>query len=1123
MLGALAQKAGPPGAPVAERRVTSVLFADLVGFTTLSESRDAEEVRELLSEYFEKCRVVIGRYGGLVEKFIGDAVMAVWGVPVAHEDDAERAVRAGLELAATVEQMGTDLAVLGLALRVGVVTGEVAVTVGATGQGMVAGDAVNTASRVQSVAEPGRVWVDDTTRELSHAAVTFDDAGEHELKGKAELVRLWRAGVVVAEVGGGQRFDGLEARLTGRESDLRLVKDLFHATEESQRPRLVVIDGEAGIGKSRLAWEFEKYIDGLAALVRWHRGRCLSYGDGVAFWALAEALRARLGLLETDSGEAVWERLDAGLLEFVTETEERAWLRPRLAVLLGAGGGAGFSREDLFSAWTTFLERLAQNESAVVLVIDDAQHADVGLLDFLEHLMSTAQAPIFVLALARPELLDRRPDLGGRRQSVVRLQRLADDAMAALVDDLVFGLAPPDRASLVARSEGIPLFAVETVRALIDRDLVVPQGGRYLVAEGVELDLDAVDSPASLQALVAARLDTLTADERRVVTDASVLGLSFAKGGLLALGSDPAGLDGLLASLQRKEIFAIQTDRFTAEIGQYRFVQSVVRQVAYGTQGRRDRKARHIAAANDLLTQPDPSDDLAALIAQHFLDAAEASSATDQDVPELIRTACSYLERAAVRARLVGSPADAQRLYETALEHTRDPAERAALELVAAAAANDAGVPSEGRLHAQAAMDKLDALGDSLGAALAAAALANSLIVLGELRAAVDVASPRWEALQGQPEADRALLALARPLARAFDQLGEWDALRECSDRMLLLAEANGDRESLAAAFVAIGIRYLGVGAPTAARVALEAAGEVARSDGFPVAHARALVTLAALNNCRNPEAALGYATEGFEVARKAGQQLIANHAKANVAIELWTLGRLTELRQELNESWGAHLEDSWRFALSGVEVWLSVAEGTTPEWTPSDGRTDNPADLTWIAAAAMSRALASGDRTEAVRIAAESFDQLMISAGIEDDFFVLWPPYVEAVLAAGDIDLASRFLDRVTSVPAGRVPEGVAAQWHRFRGLVEAARGGDPFVVESELMAGIDALAALGAVGYRAKAQAELGTWLIGQGRAAEAQSLLEAARLTFREIGAHGWLADLEALAAQQPSVSG
>ena len=268
---------------VAERKVTSVLFGDLVGFTTLSETRDKEDVRELLSAYFAQCRQIVARYGGTVEKFIGDAVMAVWGVPAAHEDDAERAVRAGLELARSVESLGEELKVPGLALRVGIVTGEVAVTIGAEHEGMVAGDAVNTAARVQSVAEPGQVWVDETTRLLTSGAITYVDVGSHPLKGKADPVPLWAVRAVVAAIGGAQRADGLEAPLIGRARELRLVKELLHGVEETGRPALALVNGDPGLGKSRLAWEFEKYIDGLQVTYAWHSSRCpgLWRGRGV--------------------------------------------------------------------------------------------------------------------------------------------------------------------------------------------------------------------------------------------------------------------------------------------------------------------------------------------------------------------------------------------------------------------------------------------------------------------------------------------------------------------------------------------------------------------------------------------------------------------------------------------------------------------------------------------------------------------------------------------------------------------------------------------------------------------------------------------------------------------------
>ncbi len=272
-------------------------FCDLVGFTTLSEGREAEDVRELLGRYFDAARTVVARYGGVVAKFIGDAVMAVWGTPVAHEDDAERAVRAALEIVAAVTVFGEEVGAPNLRARAGVVTGRVA-ALEDPAEGIVVGDRVNTASRLQSSAEPGTVLVDEVTRQVTSAAIAYEDAGEHTLKGKAEPLHLWRAVRVVAGVRGRDHEQLVEAPFVGRDSELRLVKELLYGTVERSAPRLVAISGEAGVGKSRLRREFANYIDGVADTFLWHLGRCLTHGDGVAYWALAEMVRQRLGIPE---------------------------------------------------------------------------------------------------------------------------------------------------------------------------------------------------------------------------------------------------------------------------------------------------------------------------------------------------------------------------------------------------------------------------------------------------------------------------------------------------------------------------------------------------------------------------------------------------------------------------------------------------------------------------------------------------------------------------------------------------------------------------------------------------------------------------------------------------------
>ena len=685
-----------PSAPAAERRLVSVLFADIVGHTAFSEGRDAEDVRELLSRYFDAARTVIERYGGTVEKFIGDAVMAVWGTPIAQEDDAERAVRAALDLLAAVSALGVEVGAAELRARAGVLTGEAAVTLGAEDQGMVAGDLVNTASRIQGAAEPGTVLVGETTKRAAEAAVMFEDAGTHTLKGKAEPIELWQAVRVISLLGGAARSTGLEPPFVGRDRELRLVKELYHATAEDRRSHLVSVVGIGGIGKSRLSWEFEKYIDGLAGDIWWQSGRCLAYGDGVAFWALAEMVRSRAGIIEDEETSAAREKLRAAVEEHIPDPQERRFAEPRLAHLLGLEESAVGDQENLFAAARMFFERLAET-GPTVLVFEDIHWADSALLDFIEYLVEWSRdVPLFVLTLCRPELQDRRPTWGSGKRNFtsIFLEPLSPDAMAVLLTGPVPGLSEELRARILDRAEGVPFYAVETVRMLLDRGVLVREGNAYRLTGEIET----LEVPETLHALLAARLDGLSAEERRIVQQAAVLGRSFTLRGISEVsGLSEQELESLLATLTRKEIVSLKSDPLSPERGQYAFLQDLVKKVAYDTLSRRERKTLHLAAAAHLFSLGD-EEEIVEVLAAHYLDAYRAAP-DDADAESLRETARQMLVRAAERAASLAADEEAQHAYERAIELSNDPLVQAELHERAGLMAHSGARPEEAGAH----------------------------------------------------------------------------------------------------------------------------------------------------------------------------------------------------------------------------------------------------------------------------------------------------------------------------------------------------------------------------------------------------------------------------------------
>jgi class 3 adenylate cyclase/predicted ATPase len=771
---------------VAERKLVSVLFADLVGFTAASEARDAEDTRELLSRYFDTSRRLIELYGGTVEKFIGDAVMAVWGTPTATEDDAERAVRAALDLVAAVSALGDEVGTLGLRARAGVLTGEAAVTIGAEGEGMIAGDLVNTASRIQALAEPGTVLVGEATRRATGETIVYADAGSHELKGKIGLVPVWQALRVVSGARGALKSTGLEAPFVGRDAELRRIKDLVHSSADERRPQLVSITGIAGIGKSRLAWEFYKYFDGIAQITYWHRGRCLSYGEGVTYWALADMVRMRARIAEDEEQSSALAKLAEVVEEHLPDEEERRFVEPRLRHLLGFEESTRFEREDLFAAWRLFFERLA-DVYPTVMVFEDMQWADASLLDFIEYLLEWSRtSPLFVVTLARPELQDRRPTWGAatRNFTSVYLEPLPEAAMEELLGGLVPGLPEALRRQILERAEGIPLYAVETVRMLLDRGALVQEESAYRPTGTIE----ALEVPETLHALIAARLDGLTAEERRVLQDGAVLGKSFTKDALAAVsGLAEPDLDPILLSLTRKELFGVQADPRSPEHGQYGFLQDLLRRVAYETLSRRDRKARHLAAAAHLEETPGEHE-VVEVLASHYVDAYE----TDPDAGDaaaIKAKARVALTRAGERAASLGAPEEAQRYFEQSAALADDPLEQAELLGRAGEMAGLAAKPETTRDLLERSIAIYEAEGQSHAAARIAGRFAQILSFTAHRDEALERMERAFEVISTD-EPDEDLAVLAGQLSRSYWFSGDLERAAERAELALDIAEA---------------------------------------------------------------------------------------------------------------------------------------------------------------------------------------------------------------------------------------------------------------------------------------------------------------------------------------------
>jgi class 3 adenylate cyclase/tetratricopeptide (TPR) repeat protein len=1100
-------------APSAERRLVSVLFADLVGFTTLSEQRDAEETRELLSRYFDTCRRLISLYGGTVEKFIGDAVMAVWGTPIAQEDDAERAVRAALDLVAAVSALGDEVGAPDLRARAGVLTGEAAVTLGAEGEGMVAGDLVNTASRIQSLAESGAVLVGEATRRATEAAVAYEDAGGHQVKGRAEPVSLWRALRVTAGRAGARKAEGLEPPFVGRERELRLVKELLHGCIEERKSHLVSVVGIAGIGKSRLTWEFFKYIDGLVAVnVWWWRGRCLAYGEGVTYWALAEMVRTRADIVEGEDPESARPKLHEALASYITDADELDWIEPRLAHLLGLEERAAADREDLFAAWRLYFERLTEFQPAV-LVFEDMQWADPSLLEFIEYLLDWSRNhPIFVLTLARPELQEQHPSWGAGKRSFTSLylEPLSAKAMEELLDGFVPGLPAELRAQILERAEGVPLYAVETVRMLLDRGLLERAGARYRPTGPIE----ALEVPETLHALVAARLDGLDAAERALLQDAAVLGKSFTKQALASLNGAPeARIESLLVSLARKEVLSLQADPRSPERGQYAFLQDLLRQVAYETLARRERKRRHLAAADYLERGWGPAEqEIAEVVAAHYVAAIDCAP-EDEDAAEISVKARTMLTRAGERAASLAASEEALRYFERAAGLADAPLEEAALRERAGEMAWAGGKAETAREELGRALALFEAAGETHPAARVSARLGEVEWQSGDLDDAVTRMEEAFAVLSAEePDADVA--ALAAELGRLHIFRGEHELAEKRIATALQLAERLWLPETLSQALNTSGMIALWQGRRETACGLISHALSVALEHDVSSAAVRAYVNLGEALRWRDRyEEALVRYDAGLALARKVGNRRSERQLLGESAHPLLLLGRWQEASARLAEVPVADLRGTQLTAYLVAFTELATARGRVAEAEQAlalGSRFMKAADMQDRTHYAASRALvflAQARHSEALAAAEEALEAVDVLSWASQPAGTGLVVGAGAAIALGDLDRAEQLLALVEAQPAGAVPLYLRAQVARLRARLSAALGAEDDVVP-RFKSAAATFRELGLPFWTAVAELELGEWLAVHARPEEGELLLARARDTFKRLEATPWL---------------
>jgi class 3 adenylate cyclase len=1094
-----------------ERKIVTVLFCDLVGFTAASEAADPEDVRSRIRPYHARLRQEIERYSGTVEKFIGDAVMAVFGAPVAHEDDAERAVRAGLRILEAIEELNEQDPALSLQVRIGISTGEAVVALGARpeqGEGIVTGDVVNTASRLQGAAAVNGIAVSEQTYRQTERVFEYEELEPVQVKGKAEQLALFRPLEPRAHFG----TDVTRTHATpfvGRELEKALLIAAFERSAQQRSCQLVTIVGEPGVGKSRLCAELFGYIEDRSGLVRWRQGRCLPYGEGIAFWALGEILKAECGILESDSPEEAEAKLERAL---PPEDPDRLWLKSRLQPLVGAGGDPA-SQEESFMAWRRCLESWADKRETV-LVLEDLHWADQALLSFLEHLADWSEhVPLLLLCTTRPELYERHPTFGANARNAQRinLAPLTEEETARLIASLLERTVLPaeTQRALLERAGGNPLYAEEFVR--LHADL-----GRLREAVG--------EVPDSVQALIAARLDTLSQERKSLLQDAAVLGKVFWAGAVAAMGSrELREVEHALHELSRKELVrSARTSSMDGE-AEYAFWHVLVRDVCYSQIPRANRATRHRAAAAWIERKAgERAEDLAEVLAHHYLTALELARAAAQteESEELEAAAVRSLSLAAERALALDvQSAEASLAKALELAPTGHP-ERASLLERWAYAAQQQDRLREARAAFEEAIVLYRERGDSIAAGRTLAALSTVLSNLGDAHRGKPLAEA-IALLEAQPPGPELVAAYGELAGRHVVFLSDYPGAIVAAERALALAtELRLPEPARALGFRGTARASLGdrQGLDDLRR-ALAVSVERGRSRDAGIFHTHLPEVLSYYDG---PEAAIAVAREGVEFSGRRGIAGVKLWIGAQLLSYLAAAGRPTEALAESGPL-AAQLE------ASGSIAWINVlsaqlrllAERGEPERGAGDAErlaaaahdTAEAQQISTGLAAAARMLLARGRHDEAHALLVE----LERTSGVRGDANVAknLPELTRCALAVGDAALARRLLDGVEPLTPIHEHALCAARAQLAEAAGDHARAAALFAEAAERWRGF------GNVPERAYA-------LLGQGRCLaaggkeEADEPLRKARELFTSIGYKPALAETEALLGENEAAA-